>query len=247
MQRLRITFSRGETTKYITHLDMVRYWERAFRRAHLPLALTQGFRPHPRFALAAPLAVGVTSVGELMDLYLEPSLAADEVARRLQAQMVSGIAVLDVHEVALELPSMQADMRFAEYEVTMETELDGASVEAAIAELLGRSTFPWEHLRDSEVRRYDLRPHVDRLWLVRADPGQAVLGMRLKADSAAAGRPEQVAKALGFGEHPLVIHRTGLVLVEGVRKPGFARPPAAGGRSGRRMVASARPRESRNS
>ena len=63
MQRLRATFSRGERTKYITHLDLMRFWERAFRRARVPIAHSEGFRPHPRFALAAPLPVGVTSDG----------------------------------------------------------------------------------------------------------------------------------------------------------------------------------------
>ena len=67
MQRLRLTFSRGEELKYISHLDLMRLWPRAIGRADMPLVYYQVFSPHPRLSLAAPLAVGVTSSGELMD------------------------------------------------------------------------------------------------------------------------------------------------------------------------------------
>ncbi|PIW40369.1 MAG: hypothetical protein COW22_02130, partial [Chloroflexi bacterium CG15_BIG_FIL_POST_REV_8_21_14_020_46_15] len=71
MQRLRVRFGRGEEVKFIAHLDIVRFWERAFRRAEIPLAYSQGFTPHPRISLAAPLPVGVTSEFELMDVWLK--------------------------------------------------------------------------------------------------------------------------------------------------------------------------------
>jgi radical SAM-linked protein len=61
MQRLRIRFSRGEEIKYISHLDLMRLWQRALNRAGLEIAYSEGFNPHPRMSLAAPLALGVTS------------------------------------------------------------------------------------------------------------------------------------------------------------------------------------------
>ena len=66
MHRLRLKFSRGEKLKYLSHLDLMRLWERALRRAGLPAAYSEGFSPHPRISLASPLAVGVTSRAELM-------------------------------------------------------------------------------------------------------------------------------------------------------------------------------------
>src|SRR4030042_1136628 len=70
MQRLRLKFSRGQELKFLSHLDLMRLWERALRRAGLPLAYSEGFTPHPQIALAAPLLVGVTSDAELMDVSL---------------------------------------------------------------------------------------------------------------------------------------------------------------------------------
>ncbi len=70
MQRLRIRFTRGEEIKFISHLDIMRLWHRAFNRAGIQLAYSEGFNPHPRMSLAAPLALGVTSEAELMDIVL---------------------------------------------------------------------------------------------------------------------------------------------------------------------------------
>ncbi len=57
MQRVRLVFEKGAPLRFIGHLDLVRMWERAFRRAELPLAYTLGFTPHPRLTFAAPLAL----------------------------------------------------------------------------------------------------------------------------------------------------------------------------------------------
>ena len=55
--------------KFISHLDLIRVWQRVFRRAGVALAYSEGFNPHPRLSLAAPLALGVTGEAELMDVY----------------------------------------------------------------------------------------------------------------------------------------------------------------------------------
>ena len=62
-QRIRITFAKGEAIKYISHLDLNRAWERAFRRAGLPLAYSQGFNPKPKVGFGPALAVGISGSG----------------------------------------------------------------------------------------------------------------------------------------------------------------------------------------
>ncbi len=214
MQRLRTTFARGEATRYITHLDLMRFWERAFRRAGLPVALTQGFHPHQRFALAAPLPVGVTGEAELMDVFLDPRVEPAAYLRRLTAQMVPGLDVRAVEEVAPEGPSLQALLRYADYRVVVETDRSAPELQEAIAGLLALPALEWEHTRDGEVRRYDLRRQVESIELEQVAAGRAALRMRLQTGSAGAGRPEQVSRALGFDEHPLSLHRIRLILAD---------------------------------
>ena len=122
IQRLRVTYGKGEALKYISHLDLARTWERLFRRARLPLVYSQGFSPHPRFALAAALPVGVTGSAEVMDIWLAAPLPPEEVAARLAEQSPPGLTINRVWEAPLNLPSLQAAMRWADYRVTLDPE-----------------------------------------------------------------------------------------------------------------------------
>jgi radical SAM-linked protein len=211
MQRLRIRFRRGEEIKFISHLDVMRLWQRALQRAQIPLAYTEGFSPHPRLSLAAPLAVGVTSQAELMDVFCSkwasPHFFTDAVSQQLPA----GIEIVQVFSVAPTMPSLQSQVGHAEYEAELETDKDKAEVEAALTSLLKLEQLPWHHERDTGTRKYDLRALIDDLWLIEWQEGHAQIGMRLRCDSGGSGRPEQVAAALGFS-HPTSIHRTKLLL-----------------------------------
>jgi radical SAM-linked protein len=212
MQRLRLTFSRGEELKYISHLDLMRLWQRALCRADITLVYSQGFSPHPRLSLAAPLAVGVTSTGELIDIFLERRVSPHFFIKTVREQLPGGIDISEVVEVGLGLPSLQSQVRSAEYRVIVETDKNPNDVEAAINSLLSSDKLPWQHNRDKEVRKYDLRALVDDLWLIEYHSPEFTIGMRLRCDGSGTGRPEQVLSALGFTAHPKTIHRTRLIL-----------------------------------
>ena len=229
MQRLRVGFSRGEATKYISHLDMMRYWERAFRRASFRIAMSQGFHPHPRFSLASPLPVGVTSEGEVLDVYLDDFVEPRDFLKQLSPQMAPSIQVLTVEEASLQSPSLQAALRFSDYTVTVEAQASFDEAQQRVAQLLAQTALPWEHVRDGDRKTYDLRPLINQLSVAEARQGTVVLAMRLKTDSSASGRPEQVARALGFEEPPLAVHRVRLLFEDdptpkGIRQMRVTRP-----------------------
>jgi radical SAM-linked protein len=211
MQRLRISFDRCERLKFLSHLDMLRLLERAFRRTGIELAYSEGFTPHPKFSLAAPLSVGVTSQAELMDVFLSGWESPLSFMNRVRTQLPIGLFVTDVQLVGLEEPSLQSRMRFAEYVVEIETEIQSEKIQSDIKSLLLASEIPWQHQRDTGCRHYDLRPLVDDVWLINAQDALCTLGMRLICSTKGAGRPEQVAKALGILHPRLSIHRTKLI------------------------------------
>jgi len=211
MQRLRITFSLADEVKYISHLDLMRLWERALRRAAIPMAYSQGFSPHPKISLAAPLAIGVTSEGEVMDILLQKRISPYFFIKVVSEQLPSCIGILGVEQVSLTAPSLQSQVREAEYRVEVEADGGVDKVEAALRSFLAKEHIPWQHQRDTGVRRYDLRPLVHRLWLIGCEGSRCTLGMRLRTDSRGTGRPEQVVNALGFSQRPISIHRTRLV------------------------------------
>ena len=92
---LRILFEKKGSAIWISHLDLMRLFQRACKRAGLSLKHTQGFNPRPSVSIALPLSVGVESVCELLDFELDGAeFSCDEICSRLNKTLVSGIKFL---------------------------------------------------------------------------------------------------------------------------------------------------------
>lgn len=94
--KVRIKYTKSEHLKFIGHLDVMRYFQKAVKRAGLDIAYSQGFSPHQLMSFAAPLALGVTSEGEYFDAEFNTLISSKEFVRRFNEQMVEGITVKDV-------------------------------------------------------------------------------------------------------------------------------------------------------
>ena len=97
--KVRIKFTKEGPMKFVGHLDTMRYFQKAIRRAELPIAFSGGYSPHMIMSFAAPLGVGVTSTGEYFDMELTATIPTDEICQRLNSQMVDGIHVLSARQV----------------------------------------------------------------------------------------------------------------------------------------------------
>lgn len=212
MQRLRVRFGRGEEIKYISHLDLLRLWQRALNRAAIPLTYSEGFNPHPRMSLAAPLALGITGEAELIDIFLAKWVSPHVFITAVGRQLPRGIEIKQVFNIAPTLPSLQSQVCFAEYMVGLETDKGQDEIESVLNALLDKDSLPWQHQRDTGPRHYDLRALIEDLWLADWRPGYGNIAMRLRCDSNGSGRPEQVTAALGFEKYPDTIHRSKLIL-----------------------------------
>ncbi len=190
----------------------MRYWERLLHRAGMPLVYSEGFTPHPRISLAAPLPIGVTSEAELMDITLRKRVSPYFFIQTIREGLPQGIDVFEVREVSLEAPSLQSQVRYAEYSVKVKVNRNLKAMQEAIASLLQAEHLPWQHMRDTGPRHYDLRLLIENLWLIDWSDSECTLGMRLRNDSRGAGRPEQVTAVLGLPDYPRSIHRTKLSL-----------------------------------
>ena len=111
MERIRLKFSKHGPVRFVGHLDVMRYFQRVFRRAGVDIAYSEGFSPHPLMSFAQPLSVGATSDGEYMDFTLRSFAdlrpddatpksapvpdAADALVERIRAVCREGIAILD--------------------------------------------------------------------------------------------------------------------------------------------------------
>ncbi|MEE8338111.1 MAG: TIGR03936 family radical SAM-associated protein [Dehalococcoidia bacterium] len=213
-QRLRITYRKDGPAKYVAHLDVMRTWERAIRRARLPLVYSQGFSPHARIAMAAPLPVGTIGEREQMDIVLSEGVDPVEARERLDAALPGGIAVVELEEVGERLPSLQSAVRAAHYRVSFARDaLNVASLRASVDALLAAETLDWEEQRGpgKKPRRYDLRATVIAL-VVSEDGDRIVLAMHLALEDGKTGRPASLLAALGVEAEPIEVVRTSLVV-----------------------------------
>jgi len=95
-----LLFEKTGNAIWISHLDLMRLFQRAFKRAGLPLTHTQGYNPRPSVSIALPLSVGIESSCELLDFQLDgdSKFTCDEIKSRINAALVNGVRVLDVYE-----------------------------------------------------------------------------------------------------------------------------------------------------
>jgi radical SAM-linked protein len=211
-QRLRIGFAKGEPLKYISHLDLARTWERTFRRAGLPVAYSQGFNPRPRFQIAAALPVGITGGAELLDVWLSEPVAPEEAFALLRPALPSGLAVSTVEEVELRAPSLQAQMRAADYRAVIHSPEPVESLRGRVQALLDAPTLPRQRHHKGKWQTYDLRPLVQSVTVAAGHAGEQVMEMRLQASPQGAGRPDEVLDVLGLSLVPHSVERTTLWL-----------------------------------
>lgn len=210
MQRLRFFYTKGEPVKFVGHLDLARMWERALRRAGLPVAYSLGFNPQLRIQFASALPVGCSGAAEVADLWLDEPISPPEFTARVQPQLPPGVHVFDVHEVTLELPSLQSQMHQADYTIAVDVTGTAVNVAAAVATFLAAPEVTRVRARDGKP--YDLRALVDDLQIqgVNQD-GWVRLTTRLASRPSATGRPDELLEALGLGDLPRRIERTRLI------------------------------------
>lgn len=200
--RIRITFSKQGALRYTGHLDLHKLWERAARRAELPLAYSQGFHPQPKMNLAAALPLGFASRCEILDLRLEHDIALEGLAERLNSTLSPGIQVLNVVQVEERAPALQTQVASAEYEVRMIESTFDENVKRRIESVMESESI----LRTRRGKEYDLRPLIEAL-----DVGDDKIVMRLAAREGATGRPEEVLDILGIAFEETRIERTRLI------------------------------------
>lgn len=215
VQRMRVTFATDDAVKYVGHLDMARAWERALRRARLPLAYSQGFNPQPRLHFAAALPVGFTGQAELVDVFLDAELTPADFLAQLAPALPAGIQLRHAEPVPRERPALQAAVCAARYRVEVETDEPDATFVGRLASFMARPAVWRQRRRGKEVVRYDLRPLIKSLTYT----GPCELGQsfetEVRVEAGATGRPDELLAELGYEAALRRITRVALELADG--------------------------------
>ena len=162
----RLLFEKTGSAVWMSHLDLMRLMQRAFKRAGLPLTHTHGFNPRPSVSIALPLSVGVESVCELLDFDLEGDLPPMEtIQTRLNAALVPGITVRQVYMDGRKIRDL------ALLRCRLGLEYDGgipAGATDAIATLFARESLMVEKKSKNGILEQDIRPMIRELSVAEA-------------------------------------------------------------------------------
>lgn len=225
MPRVRISFSKGAGVRFVSHLDLLKVFERAIRRAAIPIAFSEGFNPHPKMSFASALAVGVTSDAECLDMDLREDVAPEDIARRLVAVLPPGIDIKSVRSVPDNSPSLMAEVNRAHYQVR--ARLMAPVAAEKLPEYIGKTLQLKELVIEKKTKKgpqpKDIRSGI--ISLTGQVAGDEVLfEMLLRIGNEGNIRPEEVIqglnKAAGLPVDPdaVRIHRTGLFIEQGTKQ-----------------------------
>jgi radical SAM-linked protein len=189
--KVRLRFAKSGDLRFVSHLDILRCLERMLRRAHVPIAVTQGFNPRPKMTFGLALGLGIEARREIVDLELLEPWEPSQLLERLKAVAPPGF---DWVEARLVSPDAAAPRpRSVEYEVPVAGGRLG-QVRAALDALLAAKTWPQIRRRKDREQVFDLRAQ-----LVRAElTDEGLLRFRLAVASDASARPEDLLEALGL-------------------------------------------------
>ncbi len=154
----RLLFEKTGTAVWMSHLDLMRVFQRAFQRARLPLTHTQGFNPRPSVSIALPLSVGVESVCELLDFDLEGEKpTGEEIKNRLNAALVPGVTVRECYDTGRKI----RDLALLCCHLGLEYDAGfPAGTEAALLALLTGPEILVEKKSKKGIQEQDIRPMI---------------------------------------------------------------------------------------
>jgi radical SAM-linked protein len=197
VQRLRIRYAKRGRLRFTSHRDFARAFERALRRAEIPMAYSAGFTPHPKISYVGASPTGVASEAEYLEIGLTREVDVAELRAQLDAALPAG---LDIVEAVPAGPGSLADRMAAS---AWEIELPGVSeqtAQAALDEFLARPELAVERLTKSGRRQVDVRAPVLRATVrgggcAGPDGDRAILDLVVRQVTPAV-RPDDVVAAL---------------------------------------------------
>ena len=190
--KVRVKFAKEGAMKFIGHLDIMRYFQKAIKRAGIDVAYSEGFSPHMIMSFAAPLGVGVTSTAEYFDMEINTPISGKEAVKRLNEVMVEGMEVKSFRKIPdgkanAAMALVAAADYYVEFREGMEPETDWKN---KIGDFIGQSEILIVKKTKKNEKEVDIRPYI---YEMRLEENRIFL--KLAAGSVKNTKPELVMEA----------------------------------------------------
>lgn len=208
MSTIRFKFTRGEELRFISHLDQQRLFQRAFRRAGLDIAHSNGFNPHPKLSFALAMSVGLMSDSEYGDVVLTRDIDLMEFTKRLNAALPEGLKVVEARKIPQGKTSLSASLTDSRYRI--EVALEDGIDEASLSDILNTYKSLDEVILEKRNKKgklvpKNIRPFMKDIRVLSVQEGNAVLELRLKYLEQQSVKPELVLQTVNQSVNPCFV------------------------------------------
>lgn len=210
----RINYEVKGSLAFLSHLEVMRLWQRAMLRCHLPIAWTQGFNPRPKLSLGPARNVGVEGLSEYLDAEFDGMVKSTELIEKLNSILPEGVTVLKVREIPQGTKMLEAVINEAVYKVSF---LNGMPEDAAqkVADLMAAEECLYIRKSPKGEKEIDLRSYILGMEIKEDD-----LMLSVKAGTGGSLRVAELLAVLGYGDmmKDIKIQRLGLFVSEGTKR-----------------------------
>ena len=221
--RIIARFSKDETVRFVSHLDVQRLFQRAFRRANLPVAYSNGFNPHQQLSFATALTVGATSSAEWLDIKMDKDISPEYFAERVNDVLPMGFRIVEAFCAEDKYPSLSAVMAAAEYSIILyfDEDVQAEAISSAIEKLLSDSIVVLKKTK-AGMKNVDIRPRVYRMELAYMQGRKCTLSLAGRLDAAGGLNADLLLgtfkDVLGF-DFTFTLHRKAIYSADGAFMP----------------------------
>ena len=169
---IRVKYKKEDEMIFISHLDLQRLLQRAFRRATINLSYSEGFNPHPKMSYGNALALGVESQGEYVDIEIEDDIEVDEFLERINNQLPEGIKFIKGQEIDPKTPSLSSVIVYGEYifNIDLDTPLSKEFVKSRVLNFVkSEEIIVTKTNKKGRKVEVDIRPLIKNFDLVSLD------------------------------------------------------------------------------
>ena len=183
--RIIARFKKDDSVRFVSHLDVQRLFQRAFRRADLPVAYSNGFNPHQQLSFATALTVGATSSAEWLDIKMDKDISADEFTEQVNAALPKGFRIAEAACAEDKYPSLSAVMAAAEYAIVLRfaEAVNAEDISNAIEKLLSSSIIVLKKTK-AGMKNVDIRPMVYKMDIADIQDNKCTLAVAGRLDAA---------------------------------------------------------------
>lgn len=194
--KIRLRYEKSGKARLTSHLDVIRMFQRAVRRADLPVSYTSGFHPRMRLTPGPALPLGLTSSCEWADLELMETLTPKETAERLNQVLPEGFRILGAWDIPLTGPSLSQIITASDFEFRPPADTEAVQMEQAAEKLLQSESLPVKR-KDKLV---DIRPYLLHLNTDKDEEGKPFLRARVAVTPGGSAKPQEILTLLNLGE-----------------------------------------------